>query len=467
MSKAQQNRLVKYIKAIPVNGEADYDKQTVIVSKQNGVYEIYGYKPWDKEFQRKLFGQITTTDLELDRMSLTDKLDQFCQLIKTELNFVSIHFIEFTRVMDYVVYYDHDGYEDAAPAGTTGVIVDHKYAWSTQAPYNYPLVKEFDDGKKVGYYWAPCSVIVRFSNGAECEVSCSNLMFVENHQETVKRRQADPYSSSFKQGRYECSLETPTLYVGDKLSSITLSEKLKEPDTLEFVVTDVHFNYEKSVSYTAQVCNQDGYRFGTHCTDKDKPSIISRGNHYKWCNDQKDQLSFKDIREELSFYIQVGLVEQIKCPATKNYHWTFDEYHKALETGQCLVMSMSPSFFGSKSFLQVYEVSKDLPDLIERVIQHRESVLENEKKENQIPSVFAHEISVKGGQVSYSRRIGNGYTPIPLNFEEYVSTQVVSKGQEHRVVITTTKRIIESSKMSKLLADKIAEEVRQVYLSYL
>ena len=94
--------------------------------------------------------------------------------------------------------------------------------------------------------------------------------------------------------------------------------------------------------------------------------LVEQGNYWAWLND-KTQLKFKDLREEVGFYASLGLRKQIRSARSGDYKWTQADSAEAIRRGDVDVLGNSGSFFGSEPFPVVYKLDESLADLAKRV----------------------------------------------------------------------------------------------------
>lgn len=93
--------------------------------------------------------------------------------------------------------------------------------------------------------------------------------------------------------------------------------------------------------------------------------LIEKGNYWAWEND-KSQLSFKDLQAELGFYTSLGKRYQVRSPRSGDYKWILDDAVEAVRRGDIDGLGNSGSFFGSTPFPVAYKLEEDMAELAAR-----------------------------------------------------------------------------------------------------
>src|SRR6185436_9730161 len=91
--------------------------------------------------------------------------------------------------------------------------------------------------------------------------------------------------------------------------------------------------------------------------------LLNRGNLFKLRHGETPV--FDDIKEEISFEMNLNKSEEVWNPIQQVYAWTPQEALDAIKDGRADGMKMSGGFFGSASSLSIYKL--DNRELAERV----------------------------------------------------------------------------------------------------
>lgn len=105
-------------------------------------------------------------------------------------------------------------------------------------------------------------------------------------------------------------------------------------------------------------------------------TLIARGNYWKWFNDKKEEMVFKNLADEAMFFRSLGMATEVISPMTRTYSRGINEAYDAVVSGVGDAVIMSGGLYGTSPFPVVLKF-KDLPDLSERL---RAEVMNNRDK---------------------------------------------------------------------------------------
>lgn len=231
------------------------------------------------------------------------------------------------------------------PDGTMGTIVGFK-RWTRW------VGRIYEYGRRPGRYSINSGPIVHWDNGEhEQNVSAHDLWI---DAEVNQARRADKaYREAFDQMTWEADLPSEI--------------KLWEMDVVR--VLDKRYHDEDNPNNWMKIHRVDWHNYGDKCSDgvtwmpmytltpmnggyttsinTKGVTLVERGNLWKWFHD-RSAVTWKDLQEEVHFHFGMGWVEEVQCPATKNYHWPQNAVLEGLKDGliDCLRGS---HFFGSST----------------------------------------------------------------------------------------------------------------------
>lgn len=94
--------------------------------------------------------------------------------------------------------------------------------------------------------------------------------------------------------------------------------------------------------------------------------VVKRGNYWAWFND-KSQLKFNNLNEEVDFFISLGFGVQVKNPESGSYGWTKEQVQLAKINGKVdWIFPPMTGFFGLSGSWTAYNFP-NLPELVEKL----------------------------------------------------------------------------------------------------
>lgn len=233
------------------------------------------------------------------------------------------------------------------PNGTLGTIVGYYERTEYQDITTYPW-------KEPGKYRGNGNPYVLWDNGESDCPSLHNICFAdeaENHTHDVRA----------KDMAYREIFDT-TVRVGDlpntkywKGAVVKMVRNIFNTPINEVVIKNIDYHQVGEFCNDGvtpmpiyDVCPVGEIGISTRVSDNDIDILICNGNYWAWQND-KSQLSFKDLQEELAFYMSIGKLREVKNKRTKTYGWTLDELLEDVQSEEIDGIRMSYGLFGAPS----------------------------------------------------------------------------------------------------------------------
>lgn len=214
--------------------------------------------------------------------------------------------------------------------------------------------------RPAGVYECDGPIIVRWDDGVVSQPNGWLTKLID--QDEDKRRWAE-YRAQIKAGRHWVTLD-------DEYDNRTFISKL--PDTKvwegDFVAVvyvgrnDVVYNefgIIEGIDYHMMADRGEGqYRYrivdenreekgGSSYTCDSRIELIERGNVYKYFNGQRDQIVFKDLNDEASFFSSLGHSQEVRNDINGLYSWTLKEVLQAIRDDKVDCFHMSGGMFGA------------------------------------------------------------------------------------------------------------------------
>ena len=256
------------------------------------------------------------------------------------------------------------------PDGTQGTVVGFYRYKQAYGPDERYLLKGPNMGIP-GIYEGNGATYVLWDNGIANRPSLHDVVFVDKALNEIRRKDSEYHKA------FEVMVKISDL---PKLPYMIGNIVLLKPGTISFgengrYVRINRIDYLKAKDFCNDgvtpfpiygICPADATGPSTSVRADDIERLINPGNYWRWENDQRDKLVFKDLQEEAGFYSSLGFSEQLRNPATDNYRWTLEEAVDVIEAGNADVIKDSGSWFGSTPFPTLYKYH-DLPDLSRRL----------------------------------------------------------------------------------------------------
>lgn len=210
-----------------------------------------------------------------------------------------------------------------------------------------------------GVYEGNGAVIVRWDTGVFDKPSMHDVVFVEPGLKEL--RLADSaYNNAFELDERTGDLPDLPFWELDRVRLVP-GHQASWDDCDELVVSYIDYNR------IGEMCN-DGvtpmpmYQVEPYTLNRGRISVraddlilIERGNVWWWEHD-KSKVKFADLKQEVSFHKQLGLMNEVRCPQTKNYHWPKEHVLEAAKLGMIDALQFHNGFFGSGQTCHAYKI---------------------------------------------------------------------------------------------------------------
>jgi len=266
------------------------------------------------------------------------------------------------------------------PDGTMGTVIGfYRY----QTAYGPNQIRE---NIQPGIYEGNGVSYVRWDDGTTGRLNCHDACFVdESLNET--RRADTAYREAFNTLYRVGELPELRYMIGNVINTKVRRGIGGDFKQIIGKITSIDYLRAKEfcddgvTPYPIYTVNFEDEGYSQSLRESEIYAVIDHGNYWAWNND-KTKLRFKDIREEASFYISIGMSEQLRNPRTGDYSWSIEEALTAIKEGTGDVISTTGSFFGSNPFPIVFRFI-GLPDLSQRLqTKTLEGFSEDSKGEN-------------------------------------------------------------------------------------
>ena len=271
----------------------------------------------------------------------------------------------FTKIGDRVMVNTDDKDQHGWANGLLGTVIGYYECITYETINSYPW-------RKPGKYRSNGNPYVLWDSGTVDRPSLHDICFadeVENHTHDIRAKDM-VYRELFE-------------------THVWIDDLPKTKYNIGNIVQLVSSEFFESFGTTVVIESIDYYRVGEFCSDDITPypvyrirsidgggstsvrdldiiKVISPGNYWFWQND-KSKLAFKDLKDEVSFYVSIGKVREVKNPKTNDYAWTIDEAVDAVQKGDVDVIKMSSGFFGALPSLSVMKFEEGFEVLAQRV----------------------------------------------------------------------------------------------------
>lgn len=207
-------------------------------------------------------------------------------------------------------------------------------------------------GYKPGFYVNRAWTRVRLEDGHEYSELSMRLELIDQakyeRRLDVWRKRRE--SGELKRAEFLHDLPDTPFWEGDRVR--ILRTKLTPPDESpwEAVITSIDYRDLGSTTlvgtpYPAyKISDKLGAGWHTSASGADM-DLVERGNVWKFFHDEP--LEFADLSEEATFFQLLGLIDDVRNPATGTYAWTKDEALETIKNGigdAILVSSLRFSF---------------------------------------------------------------------------------------------------------------------------
>lgn len=205
-------------------------------------------------------------------------------------------------------------------------------------------------GKHRNYHW----LVIKLPDGKKIDISTSHVEPADktSYEKRLARLRnlAKKNGTMLSDGVKSFISDLPDLPVweGDFVTLKPGSYWASYNET-EVRVRDVKYDYLESTEPNLRnhIYNIEFRHGGTTTIGPNDIESVRRGNVWKYYH--KEPLSFKDIKEEASFYSEIGRTEEVRNPANKMYSWTLNEVLDAIEKGIAHGLSVTQNFFDPNS----------------------------------------------------------------------------------------------------------------------
>lgn len=250
------------------------------------------------------------------------------------------------------------------PNGTRGTVVGfHEY-------FRYYDISEAR-GKRCGKYRGNGSPYVLWDDGTSEIVSGHDICFEDRFY--VHPNIESDYCKLFKMEAFVDELPALPYMVGNHL--LLGGERFSSQDgnswfSRPMVIVAIEWYHlgtkcDDGITdypvYCVRSANGEGGQTNVSLADIESGDPTS-GNYWAWLND-KSRLAFRDLKEEVAFYMSLGKIKQVRNPATGDYGWQLEQVSEAIKAGTVDLLASSGSLFGSSPFPVAYKVDEDLGDL--------------------------------------------------------------------------------------------------------
>lgn len=251
------------------------------------------------------------------------------------------------------------------PDGTRGTVIGF-----TRYETYVPRVGAF--GKRPGRYMANGIGVVAWDNGTHDTPGSSNLKWLVGHDDLLRLRGEDhTWTDAFDIHQFMGDLPDLPFWehdiVRDKTGRVRMGDR--EDGLMRIRCIKYHHLDEKrddgSPMPIYDVEAPKG-RSGYSWTNNDDLELVERGNVWKWFNDQRASICWKDLQEEANFHKWLGACTEVRNPRTGLYSWNIDDVREGLAAGLIDAPVVHQGFFGAGPSTHCYKFHDR--DLGERVL---------------------------------------------------------------------------------------------------
>lgn len=225
-----------------------------------------------------------------------------------------------------------------------------------------------DFGMKPGEYLCNGGAVIAWSNGTNSGVSAHDIRWYENHEaKKIERQQDKAWNEAYEFDAWIKELPELPFWEHDIVELVSKHRSHWNSPIVRVQRIDYHRIGDKRNDGSPMPiydCTPVEPGHGSSSFEETELVLVERGKLWKWFHDERDQIVWKDIAEEISFHSSLGLTEQIHCEQSGSYSWPLSAILPALKAGTIDTVTRSHGFFGGASSGNAIKIND--ADLAER-----------------------------------------------------------------------------------------------------
>lgn len=238
--------------------------------------------------------------------------------------------------------------------GTHGTVIGfHRYE------RHVPRVGGF--GRTPGVYMCNGGGIVAWDTGEHNLPGAGDLKWLTGHAELDKLRGEDKaWNDAFEINQFVKPLPDLPFWEHDIVRDKT--GRVQMGDRTDGLLRICRIKYEHLDSKRDDGSAMPIYdieapegRSGYTWTENDHLELVERGNVWKWFNDQRAAIRWKDLQEEAGFHKWLGACDEVRNPRTGYYTWDLDGIRAGLADSLIDAPGVHQGFFGAGTSTHCYK----------------------------------------------------------------------------------------------------------------